>query len=89
MIYRFLFHELNHTILAVDISEIGIPDFKIETDGHKQSVLSVRFKSWTDLEAYFAKFGVKSQLTRVQEDLRRSSVAVLTVPSPKLPNVRV
>jgi hypothetical protein len=79
--YRFLFHELNHTFLAVDISEIGVPDFIIEPGGRRQSVPTIRFKSWSDLEAYFSTLEVKSELVAIREDLKRNGAAVLTVPS--------
>jgi len=80
MKHRFLLHALNHTVLAVDIAEIGIPKTVIESGGQTQPVASIRFQTWSHAEAYFTKLGADSDsLVKVGESLRKTSLAVLTV----------
>jgi hypothetical protein len=83
MKHRFLVHSLNHTVLTVNITEIGLPNQHIEAGGQRYSVPSIWFKSWSDAEEYFSKLGVKSEeLVRLRENLRKTSLAVFTVPWP-------
>ena len=80
MKHRFLLHDLNHTVLAVDITEIGIPKAVIESEGQKQPVPSIRFRTWSHAEEYFTKLGADSDsLVKVRDNLRKTSLAVLTV----------
>lgn len=81
MKYRFLIHSLNHTYLVVSITKVGIPDFIIDAAGHEESMDSIRFQCWSDAEAYFSKLGIQpNALLRVIESLRKTSLAVLTIP---------
>jgi hypothetical protein len=80
MKHRFLLHSLNHTVLSVDISEIGLPNSVIEFGGEKQSVSSIRFRTWSQAEEYLSKLGASSEsLVKVKDDLRKNGLAVLTV----------
>lgn len=44
MKHRFLIHELNHTVLLVDITGIGLPTEIYPYEGKSHSVPTLRFK---------------------------------------------
>jgi hypothetical protein len=80
MKHRFLLHSLNHTVLSVDITEIGTPKTVIESEGQKQAVPSIRFRTWSHAEEYFTKLGANSDsLVKVADNLRKTNLAVLTI----------
>ena len=80
MKYRFLLHNLNHTILTVDITSVGLPTEPIADEGEVRSLPSVRFRGWHEAEQYFLGLGAKQESLRdVDESLRRTSVATLTI----------
>ena len=61
---RFLIHELNHTILVVDISKVGLPAGIYPDEGKHQDLPSLRFRSWATAEAYLHKNGLDPKLLR-------------------------
>jgi hypothetical protein len=80
MKHRFLFHSLNHTVLVVDITEIGIPRTVIEPEGQAQHVPSIRFRNWVHATEYLTNLGASSDsLAKVSGDLRKTNAAVLTI----------
>ncbi len=80
MKHRFLIHELNHTVLLVDITGIGLPTATLPSEGGPQSVPSLRFRSGGDVEQHLLGFGAKQEsLNIVKDGLRKSGVAVLTI----------
>ena len=80
MKHRFLLHDLNHTILTVDITSVGLPTEHIADDGEVRSLPSVRFRRWHDAERHFLGLGAKQEsLRNVDESLRKTSVAILTI----------
>ena len=80
MRHRFLVHELNHTILLVDITEVGIPTEILPPEGKTQSVPSVRFQSWHAAEEYLLRRGASQEvLGTLRDGLKKAGVAVLTV----------
>jgi hypothetical protein len=80
MKHRFLIHKLNHTVLAVDVSAISLPDYIIEDTGHEQSVPSIRFTSWSHAEKYFSSLGATPKvLAGVSESFGKTGLAVLTL----------
>jgi hypothetical protein len=80
MKHRFLLHDLNHTVLAVDITEMGIPKTPVESEGQKQTVPSIRFRTWSHAKEYFTKLGANSDsLVKVADSLKKTAVAVLTI----------
>jgi hypothetical protein len=71
---------LNHTILLVDISEIGALPGIYPADGLRQSVQSLRFKAWSDAEQYLSAKGAKQEaIDTMSKDLQDAGVAVLTI----------
>jgi hypothetical protein len=80
MKYRFLIHSLNHTILAVDISAIGLPTTTLSVVGKTQDVPSTRFTTWDNAAKHFAALGANLKaIETAREHLKKGSVAVLTV----------
>jgi hypothetical protein len=80
MKHRFLIHELNHTFLLVDITGIGLPNEIYPPEGKQQSVQSLRFQAWHDVERYFRSLGSSQEaLDRMSADLKMAQVAVLTI----------
>lgn len=77
---RFLIHDLNHTILLVDITDIGLPAEVYPADGKSQSVGSLRFQTWHDAEQYLVRSGANQEsLNAVKHNLKKAGVAVLTI----------
>jgi hypothetical protein len=80
MRHRFLVHELNHTILLVDITEVGIPTEILPSEGKTQSVPSVRFQSWHAAEEYLLRRGTSQEvLSTLRDGLKKAGVVALTV----------
>ena len=78
---RFLIHNLNHTSLVVDITEIGLPTEIYPPEGKLQPVPSLRFQNWHNVEEHLRGLGAnRKSLDCVVETLKRTSVAVLTSP---------
>jgi len=76
MKYRFLLHSLNHTVVVVDITELGLPTEIYPPTGKRQTVPSLRFQSWGDAEQYLVGLGARAQEIA---GLKKTSVAVLTI----------
>jgi hypothetical protein len=80
MLRRFLIHSLSHTWLIVDITEIGPPTEIYPKEGKEQTVSSLRFQSWRDVERHFLALGASADtLEEASAWLKKCSVAVLTV----------
>jgi hypothetical protein len=80
MEHRFLLHNLNHTILCVDISGIGIPADIIPDSGEDRTLQAIRFRTWSNAEKHFLALGARPESLRAtDESLRRIGVAVLTI----------
>ena len=80
MKHRFLIHELNHTTLLVDISDIGLPAEILPAGGKSQPVSSLRFQSWQAAEEYLRSQGAcQESLIRVKDELKKVGVAALTI----------
>jgi hypothetical protein len=80
MKHRFLLHALNHTILVVDITSIGLPTGIIGDEGEARSLPSIRFRTWHEAERHFLALGAKQKyLETADESLRKTSTAVLTI----------
>lgn len=76
MKYRFLIHSLNHTVLVVDITKIGLPTHIFPPEGEEQMVPSLRFQSWRQAEEYLRGLGADQKAI---EAARAGHTAVLTV----------
>ncbi len=80
MKHRFLVHTLNHTILLVNITEIGLPGEVYPPEGKAQPVLSLRFQTWHDAEQYLLGLGAsQGALTKTVESLKKAEIAVMTI----------
>ena len=80
MKYRFLLHSLNHTLLCVDITSVGLPAGIISDGGEAETLPSIRFRSWGNAEQHFLGLGAKRESLRVaDESLKKNGVAVLTI----------
>ena len=80
MRYRFLIHELNHTILLVDITAIGLPSAIFPPGGNPQSLPSLRFHSWLPSEQHLLALGAsEASLKATKDQLLTANVAVLTI----------
>ena len=78
MKHRFLLHSLSHTILVVDISEVGMAiDPKT---GNTQMAPALRFINWNDAAQYFRANGADGEtIERTHAQLDKNSVAVITI----------
>ena len=80
MKHRLLLYKLNHTMLCVDISNIGLPTEKIADEGETKMVPSIRFRTWANVEKYFLGLGtVRDSLHATEESFRANGFAVLTI----------
>jgi hypothetical protein len=83
MKHRFLIHSLNHTSLLVDITSIGLPNESFPPEGKPQNVPTLRFQTWADATRYLCGLGATTEdLDRAQLDLKRTSIALLTIVEP-------
>ena len=80
MKHRFLLHSLNHTILVVDITEIGATiEIKPRTENTK-FVPALRFVNWKEAEQFFrAKEASEDCIESTRAMLNKSGVAVMTL----------
>jgi hypothetical protein len=80
MKHRFLLHSLSHTIVAVDITEIGLPTEIYPRDGQRRVVPAVRFQSWNGAAQHLSALGADTKmLEETSVQLQKTSVAVLTI----------
>jgi len=79
MKHRFLLHSLSHTVLVVDITEVGLP-IGAQPDRREQTVPILRFRGWGDAELYFRALGASREaLGEAAIWLRKAGIAVLTI----------
>jgi hypothetical protein len=80
MKYRLLFHRLSHTIVVLDISEIGLPDEVYPPSGKEQMVPSRRFQVWEDVERYLLGVGANANaVLETSEQVKKAGFAALTI----------
>ena len=78
---RYLIHLLNHGALVIDISTIGLRNRIYPSDGEQQVLPSRRFQTWRAAQDFLLKSGVPLELlNKINDKLKSSNVAVLTVP---------
>jgi hypothetical protein len=81
MKHRLLLHSLSHTVVVVDITEIGPPTEIYPREGKRQLVPSFRFQSWKDADAYFLQLGADPDLIeKAAASIQKAGVAVLSIP---------
>jgi hypothetical protein len=79
MKHRFLIHLLSHTVLIVDISEIG-PLRINPRAGNTQMVPALRFVAWREASQYLTAKGANAEaLEQTSAQLQKTGQAVLTV----------
>ena len=80
MKHSFLIHSLSHTILLVDITEIGLPAEVYPPNGRPQLVNSLRFQTWHAGEKYLLGLGASQRsLSAATESLKKEGVAIPTI----------
>ena len=80
MKYRWLLYQLSHTVLAIDISGIGLPNEIYPPEGEEQTVPARRFQSWKDAELYLQELGASDDaMTQASAQLNRDGIGVLTI----------
>ena len=80
MKHRFLLHSLNHTILVVDITEIGTTIEIEPRTGNTKFVPALRFVNWKEAEQFFrAKEASEDCIESTRAMVNKSGVAVMTV----------
>jgi hypothetical protein len=53
MKHRFLLYRLSHTVIVVDLTEIGLPTEIYPPGGKKLMAPTLRFQTWKDVETTF------------------------------------
>lgn len=80
MIARFIIYPLNHTILAVDVIEIGLPAGIYPPEGELKMVPTLRFHNWNFAENYFLKKGAPlDELRKLFILVAKGALTVLTI----------
>jgi hypothetical protein len=71
---------MSHTIIAVDISAIGVPTEIYPVEGQMQMVPTICFRGWDNVERYMLGIGADvKEITIVAERLKKTGVGVLTI----------
>lgn len=77
---RYLLHKINHTILLIDATPIGLAANVLPPEGHEQSLSSLRFQTWQAAERFLLESGADSNLLDgTLKTLKKTSLAVLTI----------
>ena len=82
MRYRFLLHNLHHTVLAVNITALSPNVAGLRVSG--QALPFTQFSSWKRAREHFLEIGAAEEtLEHVAQRLAKTSVAVLTILEPR------
>jgi hypothetical protein len=77
---HFIVYQLNHTILLVDLTGIGLPNEIYPSEGKDQMVSSRRFQSWKSAEAYLRQAGATGDdLEHILVQMKKTQIGVLTI----------
>lgn len=72
----YIAHQINHTILLIDISSIFPPTIILPPEGETRELLSLRFQSWRFAEKFLLDGGARREsLDEAQDSLRKVGVA--------------
>ncbi|MGA8742739.1 MAG: hypothetical protein WB561_16250 [Terracidiphilus sp.] len=83
MIERYIIHPLNHTILLVDISAIGLPSGVYPPEGDLKMVPSYRFQNLSSATEFLLKRGAGvDELEKASTTASKGAIFVLTIPEP-------
>ena len=77
---RYLLHAINHTVLLVDATPIGLANEVYPPDGKEQALTSLRFQGWEATERFLLEAGADPKaLSETRKALKATSLAVLTI----------
>lgn len=80
MISRFLIYPLNHTVLVVDLSEIGLPKGLYPPEGDLKMIASYRFHNRSYAERFLAAKGANpEELQKTLSRVDKGMIQVLTI----------
>jgi hypothetical protein len=80
MKHRFLLYRLSHTVIVVDLTEIGLPTEIYPPGGKKQMAATLRFQSWKDVENYLlGRDANEEALGRASAQFNNRGFGVLTI----------
>lgn len=79
MKHRVLLYRLSHTILAIDITDIGFSNEAFPDEGKLQMVPSLRFRSWNNVQRYLESLGADQEIIESGSRIQRNDFAVLTI----------
>ena len=76
---RYVLHEINHTVLLIDITPISIPREIFPPEGKAENLLSLRFQTWKWAEKFLLNSGVsRDNLNKTQDSLTKTSMAIVS-----------
>lgn len=75
---RYLALQVNHTVLLVDTTSIGLPSEILPPEGKAQALPSLRFRSWQWAEKFLLEGGAsREDLEKTHDSLTKTSLAML------------
>jgi hypothetical protein len=80
MKHRFLPYKLSHSIVVIDITELGLTNEIFPPTGKQQMIPSLRFQSWIDVQQYFSSLGADTEaVNKTSAAFNKAGWAVLTI----------
>lgn len=80
MTARYIIYPLNHTILAVDITGIGLPEGIYPPEGKLKMVPSFRFHNWVAAKSFFLTKGARVDvIEKLSPLIDKGGMTVLTI----------
>jgi hypothetical protein len=77
--HRYVLHEINHTVLLIDITPISIPREIIPPEGKAEDLLSLRFQAWKWAEKFLLDSGAsRDNLDKTRDSLTKTSMAIVS-----------
>ena len=75
---RYLVFKVNHTVLLVDTSSIGLPREILPPEGKPDALPSLRFQSWLWAEKFLVEGGAsREDLDKTRDLLPKTSLAMI------------
>ena len=76
---RYLVYEVNHTVLLVDASSVGLPNEIFPPEGKEYNLPSLRFQSWQWAEKFLLEGGAsRNDLDKTRVSLNKTSLAMVS-----------
>jgi hypothetical protein len=77
---RYLIHKINHTVLLVDLTPIGLPAEVYPPEGRKQVLDSFRFQTTAAAQQFLVNMGAElGVLNTTLNTVKQAGIAVLTI----------